>query len=192
MRFKGFTLIEAIVVVVIFAILVVITLPVSGGSRETDCRVRCPSNLKQIALGFVQYTQDYDEKFPPVAHARAGYWAGSLQPYLKSGQIFQCPADGTSAPKTTDYYYNARLASVSRDFEHLNTVILAGDGTGNSPTSYHHTRLPETWRDDAKSPAWRHAGMATYAFADGHVKAFKPAQVTLKSPSQNQPTFLVN
>ena len=32
--------------------------------RENARRSSCQSNLKQLALGFIQYTQDYDERLP--------------------------------------------------------------------------------------------------------------------------------
>lgn len=60
----GFTLIELLVVIAIIAILAAILFPVFGRARENARRSSCQSNLKQIGLGFMQYTQDYDEKFP--------------------------------------------------------------------------------------------------------------------------------
>lgn len=61
---SGFTLIELLVVIAIIAILAAILFPVFGRARENARRTSCQSNLKQIGLGFAQYTQDYDEKFP--------------------------------------------------------------------------------------------------------------------------------
>jgi len=77
------------------------------------------SNLKQINLGMLQYTQDYDEKLPVhnASVSSDGFhgWAVLLGPYLKSTQIFQCPSDSTIAPTTpdkggyTDYALNLTL-----------------------------------------------------------------------------------
>ena len=158
-------------------------------SRESSCQ----SNLKQIGLAFLQYTQDYDgEKFPPIANARAGYWAGSLQPYLKSWQIFQCPSEPNRKPKTTDYFTNARLANLeSGKIAAPSLTVLAGDGKGDQLPLYHLSQLPDAWRTGEKSPAWRHLERANYLFADGHVKTLAPEKITLNPPSQNQPTFLV-
>lgn len=61
---KGFTLIELLVVIAIIAILAAILFPVFARARENARRSSCMSNLKQIGLGFMQYTQDYDERFP--------------------------------------------------------------------------------------------------------------------------------
>ena len=195
MKHRAFTLVELIVVVAIMIILAALLFPLFAGSRPypNDRKSSCISNLKQIGLGFVQYAQDYDEKFPPVANVRAGYWAGSLQPYVKTWWIFQCPTELIGvAPKTTDYYYNVRLANLENGkIVAPSLTILAGDGKGDQLPLYHLSQLPDAWRTDEKSPAWRHLERANYLFADGHVNAFKPEQITLNPPSKKQPTFLV-
>lgn len=48
------------------------------------------SNLKQIGLGLMQYTQDYDEKFPPMQSAAITQKA--IYPYIKSDAVFLNPA----------------------------------------------------------------------------------------------------
>jgi prepilin-type N-terminal cleavage/methylation domain-containing protein len=62
----GFTLIELLVVIAIIAILAAILFPVFARARENARRASCQSNLKQIGLGIMQYTQDYDERMPPT------------------------------------------------------------------------------------------------------------------------------
>ncbi len=133
---RGFTLIELLVVIAIIAILAAILFPVFARARENARRASCQSNLKQIALGIMQYTQDYDEMFPlwnPKTAADASPsnpfgWADAIQPYLKSTQIYQCPSESTSAtvgaaggpfagqsdPSQagyTDYSYNTMLST---------------------------------------------------------------------------------
>ena len=68
---KGFTLIELLVVIAIIAILAAILFPVFARARENARRSSCQSNHKQIALGILQYTGDYDDTLPPVAYEDA-------------------------------------------------------------------------------------------------------------------------
>ena len=56
---KAFTLIELLVVVSIIALLVSILLPALGKAREAAKKVVCMTNLRQVALGFNYYTDDY-------------------------------------------------------------------------------------------------------------------------------------
>jgi prepilin-type N-terminal cleavage/methylation domain-containing protein/prepilin-type processing-associated H-X9-DG protein len=100
---RGFTLIELLVVIAIIAILAAILFPVFARARENARRSSCQSNLKQIGLGMTQYTQDYDEKLPPIGTSSPantagayGSWAQRIQPYIKSTQLFACPSNGAS------------------------------------------------------------------------------------------------
>jgi len=112
---KGaFTLIELLVVIAIIAILAAILFPVFARARENARRTSCASNLKQLGLGYVQYTQDYDEKTPTVSKALitggspqgpnyvyiANWWV-LLYPYTKSTQILHCPDRTEAAPDST-------------------------------------------------------------------------------------------
>ncbi len=95
---KGFTLIELLVVIAIIAILASILFPVFGRARENARRSSCMSNMKQLGLGLMQYTQDYDELYPwGISVNGQGWrgvgWGGETAPYLKSRQIFVCPSD---------------------------------------------------------------------------------------------------
>jgi len=133
--FAGFTLIELLVVVAIISILAAILFPVFARARENARRASCMSNLKQIGLGFMQYTQDYDEKFPQAYYSgfdpqtdqsmpdyiyqsnpggsnpagRYKNWMGFIFPYVKSVQLYKCPS-GTATSYSAYYGYN-RLIS---------------------------------------------------------------------------------
>jgi prepilin-type N-terminal cleavage/methylation domain-containing protein/prepilin-type processing-associated H-X9-DG protein len=107
----GFTLIELLVVIAIIAILAAILFPVFARARENARRSSCQSNLKQIGLGIMQYTQDYDEKLPVSATANTApyptnnaasngtwLWMHEIFPYVKSNQLFVCPSTTSTFP----------------------------------------------------------------------------------------------
>jgi prepilin-type N-terminal cleavage/methylation domain-containing protein len=71
---SGFTLIELLVVIAIIAILAAILFPVFARAREQARKTTCLSNMKQLGLGFMMYTQDYDELLPAGA---SNWWAAS-------------------------------------------------------------------------------------------------------------------
>lgn len=102
---KAFTLIELLVVIAIIAILAAILFPVFARARENARRASCQSNLKQIGLGIMQYTQDYDEKLPrsanldsspfesnPASSGTYHLWWHAIYPYVKSTQVYICPS----------------------------------------------------------------------------------------------------
>jgi len=113
---QAFTLIELLVVIAIIGILAAILFPVFARARENARRASCLSNMKQLALGFLQYTQDYDESYPIYSSgstARLPYgWADMIQPYVKSVQILHCPSstsptsDDPISRTYTSYAYN--------------------------------------------------------------------------------------
>src|SRR6516165_955835 len=51
----GFTLIELLVVIAIIAVLIALLLPAVQAAREAARRAQCVNNLKQVALGALNY-----------------------------------------------------------------------------------------------------------------------------------------
>ncbi|MFY7950867.1 MAG: DUF1559 domain-containing protein, partial [Armatimonadaceae bacterium] len=96
---KAFTLIELLVVIAIIAILAAILFPVFAQAREKARQASCLSNQKQIGLGLMMYTQDYDETYPTAylyknntlttnGGSAGGYihFTATVHPYVKNEQ----------------------------------------------------------------------------------------------------------
>ena len=72
--------------------------PVTAAQADADAAKNAKqaslTNLKQIGLGLLQYTQDWDEHYPPMQSTEIA--KNALLPYIKSDTIFQNPI--THAP----------------------------------------------------------------------------------------------
>jgi len=88
---KGFTLIELLVVIAIIAILAAILFPVFAQAKMQAKKASSLSNVKQLGLGLLQYTNDSDDYFP---QSEAGddavlaphiTWTTTTFPYVKNG-----------------------------------------------------------------------------------------------------------
>ena len=194
MKRKAFTFWELLAVVAVLAIGAAILFPTGSRGRENARRSSCNSNLKQIGLAFMQYTKDYDDKFPPLANV-SGVRSAQLTPYVGEHEVFQCPSTRDFAADSTDYFYNARLAGrdktkIANPNAHVDFIILSGDGEDDQNVSYNLSQFPASWRTDEKSPAWRHLDGANYLFIDGHAKWFKPQKI-FGAPDAATPTFSV-
>ena len=78
--FRGFTLVELLVVIAIIAIIAAILTPVFLGAKNSAKRAVCQSNLRQISKAFSLYLSDWSDIYP-----------NTNDPYLWMGRRWRWP-----------------------------------------------------------------------------------------------------
>ena len=142
---KGFTLVELLVVIAIIGILIAMLLPAVQAAREAARRMQCSNNVKQLALGLMNY-ESANGFFPPGGSiAAAGSppygasWMVHILPYCEQNSLYERMdaaghgAYGCYAPGNPT---NARtLENVAFDFLRCPSSPLPVNGA-NHPDEY--------------------------------------------------------
>ncbi len=197
---RGFTLIELLVVIAIIAILAAILFPVFQKVRENARRASCTSNLKQLSLAVIQYTQDYDELMPLSDSAdnatdgwvsMTGFIApnqatpttfspqfGSIYPYVKSTGVYVCPDDPTK--QGNSYSINAWAVGlpISRFSDPASVVVFNEESDGYQSGTDDGYFAPD---NATNVPTLRHTNGSVFAFQDGHAKWYRVGTLVYQS-----------
>lgn len=158
---RGFTLIELLVVIAIITVLAALLFPVFAKARERGQATACLSNCRQIGMAFIQYTQEYDDRFPLTSESGAAQsWVYTLQPYISNTQVYRCPDDMSrnwakaafeqTGVRHSSYSLNEWLVGQTR-YTALSTIhnpaalIYISESTANTVGDHFH---PFFWTSD--------------------------------------------
>jgi prepilin-type N-terminal cleavage/methylation domain-containing protein/prepilin-type processing-associated H-X9-DG protein len=153
MQRKAFTLIELLVVIAIIAILAAILFPVFAQAREKARQASCLSNLKQLSLAFLMYSEDYDELymspyyFGYVTDAATG--ETPLEPYIKNhpagskATVWVCPDLAGFSP--TDPYLKFGRSYAMNTFLCSAGVTYNGQPVSDPDTYYPRVSDETKW-----------------------------------------------
>lgn len=119
----------------------------------------CLSNLKQVGLAMLAYSQDYDEKMPP-----ADKWSTVSFPYVRNTQIYQCPA----VPGKYGYAMNYKLSRME-----LGKIEMPAETVGNFDSTLLRPNAYDKGQQAGASVTWppRHDDVINYVYVDGHAEA---------------------
>lgn len=209
---RAFTLLELLVVFVVFLILVAVLIP-RRSRPEPAYAVRCMSNQRQVALALLMFAGDHEERFPSAISTTNGgaaetLAAGDVFPcyviltnYFRDVGLFRCPVDklrpaarGSAPFSRTNVSYFLSLDASPTNAPAM--VILSGDRhleSGGKPVRSGLFAIsasePLRWTSELHSN--KNATRGIVGFADGHVEMVKSENLSKVAARQPMQTNLV-
>ncbi len=116
---RGFTVVELIIVILIFLVMFGALTPFVRIARRRVNKAACVHNMRQISLALHSYAVNHGNAFPPTL--------GALSPeYIKDEKAYDCPATRQRGTKEQpNYYYTPGLTEASPPKE---AIVRDNDG----------------------------------------------------------------
>lgn len=143
--YRGFTLMELLLVIVIVMVLVVILFPTFVAARKQARMARCSANLHQIGMAYGMYVNDYGELPDPV----------KLVNSVTDKQLLACPEDQRPERAASSYTFRSLIPP---DYQ---PYWKQPDLDPNTVLAVCNQHLEQDWR--SKGEAWE-VSPARYPF----------------------------
>ena len=196
-RYIGNRATDAVGIIVMLVLFAVTFLPIGyiGANRNKKAdEAACLNNMKQLGLGFLQYAQDYDGRWP----GGSDHWAGALYGYEKSPNVYKCREDRKVAHPPLypiSYGMNGNLpGGLQAQLSMPQSTVLAVEVDGTALCDIAKPELASQYTDGREANrAWggirlgtteavanptRHDPSVAFVAADGHVKVLRPEKVS--------------
>ena len=186
---RGFTLIELLAVVAILAILIALLLPTLNGAREISRALQCKNNLRNLAAGYLLYSQDFNGYGMPmveyegtpsnpsdtVNHTHGRWWTDAYMPryipriasYRVAGSS-RAPPDSYHCPTTWQDIHPKANFGWSSSYSY-NDWIGFGKQSNRPPFTSAGPRTPSSYTAIPKVGLWDNPS-ATVVFSDGGIR----------------------
>jgi prepilin-type N-terminal cleavage/methylation domain-containing protein/prepilin-type processing-associated H-X9-DG protein len=206
-RFRGFTLVELLVVITIIGMLIALLLPAVQAAREAARRMQCGNNLKQLGIGFLNF-ETANRGFPPRRWSRNpdsngkggnGYtgWGTFLLPFIEQQPLYD------AYKWEYDFYDPVNKAVVETNLPvfvcpsspRMTDIICAGPATsgsanpGTSTTFTVHGRI-DYLAPNGFTPPTNGWGTSVRAFSDTTGTSDNAHEAMLDSSPLFTPTVL--
>jgi prepilin-type processing-associated H-X9-DG protein len=148
------------IMIPVAAMLLAILMPSLAKVKQIAERTVCMTNMKQLSMSVMIYTEDYDGKFPT-----ADQWSDLLEPYLgdTTNPFTSCPVE---TGEGFSYAFNQNLDGLTTADVGMDVVLLFESQPGHNltggPELLITNRHPASNRDSF--------GGCNVAFVDGHIE----------------------